>query len=284
MENVLLFGGTGLLGSEVRKRWRPEWGKLSVALRTVGVEDASAVEALFQETKPDIVINSAGVSNVDEAERNPLMAFEINARGAEVLASACQAANAVLIQLSTDYVFPDAAPGRPWAEKDYPDPLNEYGKSKWEGEKRVVMWPRHYVLRTSSLYGTSRSTHSKWVLDAIQTGKPVKIAEDMVGSPMYVGDLADAIGKLILKKPPFGIYHLASVGSVSRYDFAQKLCELKKVKKPYPIDKVSLASLKLAAPRAKQLLFSTAKWQKLVGDLPSWEEGLKRYLEEVDSK
>lgn len=278
MENVLLLGGTGLLGTEIQKRWRPDWGTLTVAPRSVDITENESVMTMFGDSRPAIVINCAAASRVDEAETNPLKAIEINARGPEVLASACDVINATLIHLSTDYVFGEAPANRPFTEKDYPNPINEYGRSKWEGEKRAMMVAKHYVLRTSSLYGAARSNHAMWVLDALKTGKKIAITGDMVGSPTYVGELAEWIGNLIVKKPAFGIYHLCNTGWVSRYDFAEKLCELKKAKRPFPIEKVPVASLKLPAPRPHRPLLSMEKWQKVMGQLPPWEDGLEHFL------
>jgi dTDP-4-dehydrorhamnose reductase len=284
MGNVLLFGGQGLLGTAIQKNWQPEWGNLAVAPRLFDITDAEAMVTVFGDNKPSIVINCAAVDDVDESQKNPLKALEVNARGPEVLATCAEAVGSILIHISTDYVFGNAASNRPFTEKDPPQPLNEYGGSKWEGEKRVIMYPKHYVLRVSSLYGTARRTHAGWIQEALDTGKPVKIAADMVGSPTYTGHLATWIGDLIAKKPPYGIYHLCHSGFCSRFEFAEKLCELRNAKKPYPLEKITLASLKLPAPRPLRPLLSTEKWQKAMAPLPSWQDGLKAYLAEVDSK
>lgn len=277
MEKVVLFGATGLLGKDLIKQ-NPSW---IAAPRSIDLADKNAVFTYLSQQRPSWVINAAGMSNVDKAEEDPDLAFAINGEGVNFLATACETLNAGFIHFSTDYVFPEAV-DRPFEEADRPAPVGLYAESKLKGEMAAATWKKHYILRVSALYGTGRRTHASWVLEALASKKPVKIAEDMAGSPTYTGDLAQWTAQIIQRKPPFGIYHLCHKGHCTRLEFAEKLCELRGAKRPFPIEKVKIKDLNLPAPRPGKPLLSVKKWEKEMGTLPSWEEGLKHYLADLD--
>jgi dTDP-4-dehydrorhamnose reductase len=278
---VLLFGATGLLGKDLLKR-KPPSLKVVAAPRSFDIVDPEQMKKAFTEFKPDMVVNTAGMSSVDKAEDHVQQAFDLNGKAPALLASLCEASSIPLIHFSTDYVYPDANE-KPFSESDVPHPLNVYGKSKLEGEKAVQRWEQHYILRTSSLYGTSRRAHAMWVLEALQSKNKLTVAEDMICSPTYTGDLARWIYQLIEHRPAFGIYHVTHKGFCSRYDFAFRLCELLNAPQPYPIERISLEALHLRAPRPDRPLLAVDKWEKNIGPLLTWEEGLKNFLHEIQS-
>jgi len=273
---VALLGSTGLLGQDLLKAV-PASIELIPLPRQADLANPTLLEESLRSITPDVVINTAAYNDVDGAETQSTLAQTINAEGPRHLARISSQLNAVLIQFSTDYVFSDAQ-DHPFTEEDLPSPLGSYGRSKWEGEKAVSKWERHYILRTSALYGLGRKNHATRVLEALRTGGKISLASDLFCSPTFTGDLARWVVQLLDKKPPYGVYHLCHRGATSRYRFAERLCLEVGADLPYPIQTCLLKDLKLPAPRPQRPLLSIDKWERQMGPLPEWGDGLKRFL------
>jgi dTDP-4-dehydrorhamnose reductase len=175
--------------------------------------------------RPRVVINCAAMTNVDGCESDPDLAFRVNALGARNVALACQAIDAAMVQVSTDYVF-DGTDETPRYEYDQPNPESVYARSKLAGERIVRdLLPCHYIVRTAWLYD---ATHRNFVttMRRLAEDRPsLKVVTNEVGSPTYAADLAEAIAKLI-RVPAYGIYHLVNQGICSRFDLARKALDL----------------------------------------------------------
>jgi dTDP-4-dehydrorhamnose reductase len=275
---VLLVGGSGQLGSEIR-RWR-DCDVLAPSHDALDLEDAQAVdEALAQET-PDALINAAAFHNVDRCEEEAGRAMSVNALAVERAARLCRDRNVAFVTVSTDYVF-DGTARQPYTEEDAPRPICAYGVSKLAGELLVErLESRALIVRTCGVYGVRPSTSKGYtfvdrVIAQALAGEPIRVVSDVVASPTFAGDLARGIRKL-LERGATGVYHLANVGPVSWYDFA---CEaLAQAGIGHPIEPIPACAWKAGARRPAFSALASEKAGRLGVAMPPWREGIRAYL------
>lgn len=277
---VHVFGADGQLGTDLTLLQDPGLTIVPHG-RSVDITSREAILHAIGTDAADWVVNAAAYNNVDLAESEQRKAFAVNAAGPGYLAEICNQRNIPLVHVSTDYVF--SGKNEAYSENDPPDPISVYGHSKWEGEQAVRRWEKHYVLRTSALYGVTRKNHAIRVMEAMQGGAPVKAATDVLCAPTFTGDLAQWIADLMKRRPPFGTYHLCHDGYCTRYEFAETLCALVRARKPYPIEAVEISALRLPARRPPNVRLSLDKWKRAVGPLPTWRKGIKHFLRALGS-
>lgn len=181
------------------------------------------VTGVVHDLRPDVVINCAGYNAVDAAERDRAAAFAANARGPELLAMAADAAGAVFVHFSSDFVF-DGEATRAYSETDPANPLSVYGASKLTGEVAATRAPRHYVLRITSLFGGvaihgHRATVD-YIADSLSSGVSVRAAVDRTVTPSYVPDVATTVVAMINGDVPYGTYHCVNGPSTTWYELA----------------------------------------------------------------
>jgi dTDP-4-dehydrorhamnose reductase len=172
--------------------------------------------------KPDLVIHTAAMTDVDGCELDADAAYRVNAVGAWNIAASCEEAGAKIVFLSTDFVF-DGKKDQPYTEFDVPNPINVYGASKLTAERLVrEACPRAYIVRTSWLFGPNGKCFPKTILKLSSTRKSIDIVGDQVGSPTYVDDLALSIADIV-QVPMFGTYHVSNSGQCSWHEFAEAI-------------------------------------------------------------
>jgi dTDP-4-dehydrorhamnose reductase len=193
-------------------------------------DPASIAAAIVRET-PDIVVNAAAYTQVDQAETDDAAAFAVNADGAGHVAAACAAHGVPIIHLSTDYVF-DGSKDAAYREDDAVAPINSYGRSKLAGEQAVAAaGPRHLIVRTSWIYSPWGSNFVRTMLRLAQARPSINVVDDQHGCPTYALDLADAllvIARRALTQPddmPWGIVHAAGQGETAWHEFASAIFE-----------------------------------------------------------
>ena len=239
--------------------------------------DITQLEAtckIIEQVRPDVVINAAAYTNVDQAESEPEMAYRINALGPRNLALATASQKIPLLQISTDYVF-DGKTLRPYHEFDTPNPLSVYGKSKLAGEDTVrTLNPRHFVVRTAWLYHTSGKNFPKTICSMTERTE-IRVVSDQYGSPTYAPHLAKVLGRLI-ETDAYGTYHIAGSGGTSWYEFARTLFSLLEIRTK--VNPVSTAAFPRPAPRPSHSVLTTLQDPSFV--LPPWDEGLKDFVQE----
>jgi dTDP-4-dehydrorhamnose reductase len=276
---VLVFGGSGQLGSEIVRRWTAD-AIAAPASADVDVEDAAAVATAIAARAPDVVVNCTAFHNVDVCEREPARAFAVNATAVEGMARAARAAGAAFVTISTDYVF-DGETDRPYRETDEPRPLSQYGASKLEGERRVERLQMDaYVVRTCGLYGTRVSSSKGYtfvdrVLAKARAGEPQAIVDDAFASPTYAAHLAAALRGLIETRR-YGLYHAADAGPVSWFAFASEA--LRRAGIDGPLEPTSRAAWKPETPRPRFSALASERLAALGFAMPTWGEGLSDYL------
>ncbi len=261
-----------LLGSDVV--WSGDRDQLDVS-------DAAAVERILGPTRPEVVFNAAALNAVDLAEDAPADALQVNALGPRHLARACRAFQAVLVHVSTDYVF-DGRLGRPYVESDSPRPLGVYGVSKLAGELLVTAsGAEHLVARTSAVFGLGGSpakggSFVERVLAKARRGEPLRIVDDQIVSPTYAPDLAQALVALV-GLGARGLVHATNSGSCSWHELATRALALAGIEAP--VEKITTASLGSAARRPRHSALSSERAAVLgLAPLRHWSEALGELL------
>jgi dTDP-4-dehydrorhamnose reductase len=285
---VLLFGANGQLGSDLNKVFRTA-GDNVVALThaQLDVSDEAKVGELLAAEKPEVVLNTAAFHKVEECEKKPELAFQVNASAPMRLATACQKSGAVLVHFSTDYAFGGYAHDTPFEESDRPAPLNVYGVSKVAGEDLIAYnTDRYFVLRVCGLYGIAGSSGKggnfvENMLKKALAGDPIKVVDDQVLTPTYTVDLAEAARKLVLSGK-FGLYHLSSEGQCSWYEFTRQIFEFAGVKANLSACKTT--DFYSPVKRPAYSVLSKAKLRSVGLSIPSWKDALPRYLKEREQK
>jgi dTDP-4-dehydrorhamnose reductase len=239
------------------------------------VTDPEAATAAAQEHRPDAVVNCAAWTDVDGAEDAPEEAARVNAIGARNVAAAAAAVGATIVQPSTDYVF-DGTSERPYVESDETDPLSAYGRSKLTGEiEAAAANPRHFVVRTSWLFGAGGRNFVETMLGLAESSHEVLVVRDQVGSPTYTSHLAEGLLRLAATDA-YGLHHMSAAGRCSWYEFAQAVFA------GAGVDCRVLSTTTAEFPRpAVRPAFSVleTEWPDAIR-LPDWHDGLSAYLAE----
>jgi len=226
---IAIVGANGQLGNDLVKVLRPLHDLTPLTRADVQVTSPESVEAMLRTHQPELVMNMAAFHKVDVCEDEVEPAFAVNAYGVRTLALACRAHKAVLLHMSTDYVFGgDKTRSTPYVETDTPAPINAYGISKLAGELFVqYLMDRYYILRVCGLYGVAGSAGKggnfvELMLRLAREGKPIKVVDDQRLTPTYTVDVAHQIAALIETRR-YGLYHATSQGDCTWYEFAAEI-------------------------------------------------------------
>jgi dTDP-4-dehydrorhamnose reductase len=225
-DSILIIGGQGMLGHAltdllVSRGSRP----VVVDLPQIDITDPSAVKKLFADQRPTLVLNCAAHTKVDLCEQEKEKADAVNGYAVGLLAGSCKSSNAVLVHISTDFVF-DGTGRRPYLPSDAVNPLSAYGKSKLLGERELQKDApaRWLIVRTAWLYGRHGVNFPRTMVQAAQAGKGLTVVNDQVGSPTYTVDLGAAILDL-LDSGASGLWHVTNSGQTTWFDFARATLE-----------------------------------------------------------
>ncbi len=224
---VVITGKSGQLGWELQqlvKEYSGHFNFLFTAREELDLGNPSSIPQFFEKIKPAYFINCAAYTAVDKAETEKESAYAINAEAVGVIARCCADANAVLVQVSTDYVFNGNEPS-PRKPTDAADPVNYYGYTKWMGEKLALENnPQTLVIRTSWVYSEHGHNFVKTMLRLMREREEIKVVNDQVGSPTYAASLAEAILTVLMAfengNRQYGVFHFSNAGVISWYDFA----------------------------------------------------------------
>lgn len=225
---VLVTGSNGQLGSALISRFVARGDAIvGMDLPELDITEPASVSTAFASVEPDVVVNCAAWTAVDDAEQNEAVAMAVNGVGPGLLAGACAGTGAWLIQVSTDYVFSGDESG-PYAETAEPNPQSAYGRTKLAGELAVreVLPDRHYIVRTAWLYSPQGANFVKTMLRMAGERETVAVVADQFGQPTSADDLADQIIRLIDARPPAGTFHATNAGTASWFEFAQEIFRL----------------------------------------------------------
>lgn len=248
--------------------------------RALDVTDARAVQTEMGRVLPGAIVNCTGYNAVDLAEDHPVDALTLNAFAVRDLARAAEASGAVLVHYSSDFVF-DGETDRPYTEEDRPNPRSAYAASKMIGEWFAADAAQAYVLRVESLFGHAKQAGAPKgtvaaIIAGLRGGTPVTVFSDRTVSPTYVFDAARATLTLVERRAAPGLYHCVSSGHTTWELFAREAATLLGVE-PH-LNVVSVADVKLKAPRPRYCALSSAKLAAAGYEMPTWEAALARHL------
>jgi dTDP-4-dehydrorhamnose reductase len=281
MMTILITGSKGQLGMELRKLL-DEKGMNYTATDSgeMDITNKTAVDAFFQKVNPTLVFHCAAYTAVDKAEdEGKDLNEKVNAIGTKTIAEAAEAHGAVMVYISTDYVF-DGNNSKEYTEIDQANPQNEYGRMKYEGEQWVQnICSKYYIIRTSWVFGEFGNNFVYTMLRLAKTHPVLTVVDDQIGRPTWTRTLAAFMLHLLDTDAVFGLYHLSNDGSCSWYEFA---CE---ILKDYDVEvkPVSSAEYPQKAYRPKHSIMDLSKAKATGFQIPTWEEALSQFVASIDA-
>lgn len=290
---VLIFGGSGQVGSELLRSMAPLADVLAPGtgdIPRIDLTKFGAVESLIGSASPDIIINAAAYTAVDQAETEKSVATAINADAPGVMAKAAKKLSVPMVHYSTDYVF--AGTGESFqTENDPTGPLNHYGTSKLAGEDAIQRAnPHHLILRTSWVYSVQGKNFANTILRLAKERDVLNIVADQFGAPTPAALIANATAHAVSHgsdlRDKWGLYHLVASGVTSWFEYASLLIDLAVEKGALPkrpvINGIATKDFKQAAPRPQN---SRLQNRKFVGafeyPLPDWEVGIELFIDKL---
>ena len=274
---ILLTGAGGMLGSDLASVLAGAGHEVFARPKSdLDITRKSEVARAFREVQPQVVVNCAAFTRVDDCESDP-RALEVNARGVDLLADQCLHREAHLVQVSTDFVF-DGAKRTPYTEEDTPNPLSVYGASKLGGEEAALRVPSGLVVRSSWLFGHGGWNFIEAILKQAEAGRrQLTVVNDQTGRPTATPDLAEAILALI-EAGGVGIYHFANRGEVTWFDFAREILSLAG-HAGVEVAPTDSAALGRPARRPAYSVLDTARYEKVTArPVRHYRDALVEYL------
>jgi dTDP-4-dehydrorhamnose reductase len=280
---VAVIGANGQLGADVVAAFGRHGDEVAALTHAdVELSDLESTKACLDARSADVVVNTAAMHHVEKCEQDPQRAFAVNAAGARNLAIVTRETGTVLIHVSTDYVF-DGSKSEPYREEDAPLPLNVYGNSKLAGEHFVrTLNPKHYVLRTSAIYG-KHPCRAKGGLNFVELmlklGRErgrVRVVDSEFVSPTPTADIARQI-VVLSQRDAFGLYHATAEGSCSWHGFAKEIFAAANL--PVQVDVADPSEFPAKVPRPRYSVLENRRLKAAgLNVFQPWEAGLAEYL------
>jgi len=277
--DLLITGANGQLGRAILDL-AAQRGLTTLAtdVGEMDFTDPDAVDTVVGASGPRWIFHCGALTNVDGCETDPALAHRVNGEGTAHIVRAARDVGAVLVYVSTDFVF-DGNATEPYTEDQPVAPLSEYGKSKAAGERAVLEagQPGFYVCRTSWVFGPGGANFPKAILGRARQGGPLKVVDDQVGRPTYTYDLAEAMLDLAASGAPGGVYHASNEGQCSWHQFACDLVAAAGL--DVAVDTMSSAELDRPAPRPAWSVLDNRKLAAVRGKpFPDYKDAIPRYL------
>jgi dTDP-4-dehydrorhamnose reductase len=287
---ILLTGKDGQVGFALHRKLTSLGEMIATNHDMLDLSDPEAIRIFIDQTQPDIIINPAAYTKVDQAQNEPELASQINAVAPQVLADKASELDIPIIHFSTDYVF-DGLKHEPYLETDTVNPQSVYGQTKWQGEEAVRQYKKHIVLRTSWVFSSHGQNFLKTILKLIQEKASLNVVSDQIGTPTSSEVLADVtykIVKAIFNDPnfkDFGTYHMTLDNETNWYRYACFITDeasrlgLQTLMTSKDIKAVSTDAYPTLAKRPMNSRLDTTKIKKtFMLELPHWEVEVKRIL------
>jgi dTDP-4-dehydrorhamnose reductase len=291
---IIIIGAMGMLGRELVEVFA-DYSPIAWDIVNIDITNQKQVLKKISQENPDLVVNAAAYTDVDCSEKETELANKVNGNGVGNLALACRQVGAVLVHISTDYVF-DGTKKQGYLENDKPNPINAYGRSKLLGEKLLrENHDKYYLIRTSWMFGKHgeknfvrkiiRAAKYKETLPPLKkliyklAGKHnLRVVNDHFGKPTYAKDLAERIKEIVKWSNPYGIYHVTNEtpsGGITWFDLAKKAVELIRAK--VKVVPCSASEFPQPAKRPKYSILINTKLPKM----RDWQEALSEYLRQL---
>ncbi|NLP02269.1 MAG: dTDP-4-dehydrorhamnose reductase [Fibrobacter sp.] len=280
-KTVLVIGSGGQLGSEMVKFFKKAaYSVADVDYPQIDITDRESVRGIINQIKPSCIINCAAFTAVDDCESHPDTAFALNARGPENLANSAEENGALLVHISTDYVF-DGKKSVPYIESDITNPMTVYGKSKLEGEHLVTEnCSRHQIFRIAWLYGLNGNNFVKAIRNAAikkkASGEPLKVVNDQTGTPTSAIEVCRQVLNC-LESGQNGIFHSTCEGSCTWYDFAREILTSSGI--DVELLPCTTEEFPRPAPRPRFSVLENARLKSLgLNTMPDWREAFANFI------
>ena len=295
---ILLLGKNGQVGWELQRSLAP-LGKV-IALDRNGedglcgdISDLDGLRHTIEQIKPDILINAAGYTAVDQAQNEPELAAQLNHHAPALMAELMKARGGCLVHYSTDYVF-DGSGNQPWKEADTTGPLNVYGATKLAGDQAIqASGCKHLIFRTSWVYASRGNNFAKTMLRLAKERETLNVIDDQIGAPTGAELIADITAHVLrhCEQQPStsGLYHLSANGECSWYDYARYVIEwAKEAGLPLAVQAVNpipseAYPVQAVRPRNSRLN-CRALTETFDLELPDWKLGVRRMLQETNEE
>ena len=277
-------GAGGMLGADVSDCLAASgYDVIAVTKGHLDITDRKRVLESVRQVQPDIIVNCAAYTKVDDCEANIETANVVNGAAVGHLAEAANEADALLVQVSTDFVF-DGSATRPYEPDDKTSPLSAYGASKLLGEQEAELAKKHIIVRASWLFGTKGPNFVEAMRKQIDSGRTeLRVVDDQRGCPTYTPHLASAIQALALEaathRSARGVVHYADAPECTWYEFATQIVRRLRPDGRVAVRPVTTAEFPRPARRPAYSVLSTKRYETITGKKPaSWQEGLEQYL------
>jgi len=285
---ILVTGGNGQLGSELQALAGsyPAYSFVFTDLEDLDITDESAVAEFININKIEAILNCAAYTAVDKAEEEKNLADKVNCRAVKILALLAREKKLRLIHISTDYIF-DGKGHIPYTAKGKANPVNHYGKSKWEGEQTIMTLNplNSLIIRTSWVYSSYGNNFVKTMMRLGSERSELNVIDDQVGSPTYAKDLAEFLLEhaLTYTSDKTGIYHFTNEGVCSWYDFAKEIIQMAALE--CQINPIPTSSYPTPAKRPYYSLLDKADLKRDFGvTIPYWKDSLRTCIHSLKNK
>jgi dTDP-4-dehydrorhamnose reductase len=290
---IFLTGKNGQLGRILEKDLNQIYEVIATDRDSLDLLDMKLINDRVYQVKPDLIINAAAYTNVDQAEKEKDLVYKVNALAPKALSQAAKGLDIPIIHISTDYIFDGTKEGS-YLEDDQPNPLSVYGITKWQGEEFVKQHPRHFILRTSWIVSSHGNNFLQSIFKLAQEKTSLSVVDDHWGSPTSVETLSKAIQIIIQylnqknNLDVYGTYHVTSDGETNWHSYAKKILDtLESFKielklKKYNLHPISSAQHAQDAKRPKNSKLNTDKFKKIfMTDFPHWKNEINDALLQI---
>jgi len=282
-KKILVTGANGQLGMEIQQLAKayPLFEFIFTTREEMPLDNADAISTFISKHHPQYFVNCAAHTAVDKAESEKELAYKINTEAPGIIAKTCKENNVQLIHISTDYVF-NGTGTVPYKESDATDPVNLYGDSKLQGEKKVMEFnPDAIIVRTSWVYSEFGKNFVKTMLRLMADKDQISVVSDQSGTPTYAADLAETILQIITSQQwTPGIYHFSNEGNITWYDFAVAIKELSG--SSCKVNPIAASQYPTPAKRPGYSVLDKTKIKQAFGiSIPPWRDSLKVCLDKI---
>lgn len=290
---IVLTGKTGQVGHQLERSLQGLGEVIALDSKQMNLADPDAIRSVLRQLQPQLIVNPAAYTAVDQAEKEEELAQRVNGTAPGIMAEEAKALGAAMIHYSTDYVF-DGGKAGAYVETDTTNPQNVYGKSKLAGEQALAVAGIPYlILRTSWVYGMRGKNFLLTVKRLAAERDELRIVADQIGAPTWSRTIADTTAHIVARLQPravrgldraqwenaSGIYHLTAQGSTSWHGFTEAIVAHPSTPKKPAVKPITTEEYPLPARRPKNSVLSCAKLIDAFCDLPQWDEALQLCLE-----
>lgn len=250
-----------------------------IDIDTLDLTDQSAVKEYLQNENFEVIIHCAAYTNVDEAERNRDLCFDVNVNGTKYLANYCVERNAILVYFSTDYVFNGKLDkSKAYAINSTIDPINYYGKTKYLGEEEVRRVSRHKIFRISWVFGINGKNFIKTMIRLSKKYNEINVVSDQVGAPTYTRDISSFVINTF-DNVTFGTFHLTNRGVVTWDEYARYV--FKVIRSKTKVNSVMSNQYNTLAKRPLNSRLNSESLNIFNYEMPTWHDAVNRFLKEI---